>query len=143
MTSFATEPSPPAPGAGVGAFASVGDAGVLGARRATAAVLPPAGPDLGVAAYPFELGQGRLTGLVVGVQDMATGDGGLAVARGDTGTTDQRWDRVTAGTAVKFRNADSGKLLAILNGSSTWCTQAVQDADNGSADDVDGASASL
>jgi hypothetical protein len=36
----------------------------------------------------------------------------------------------------KIRNVNSGKLLAILNGSSTWGAQVVQDPDNGTADNV-------
>ena len=73
------------------------------------------------------------TGLVVGVQNMSTADGGLAVAWGDTGTADHRWVRVTDGSAVRFRNVNSGKVLSILNGSSTWGAQVVQQTDNGSA----------
>ena len=34
----------------------------------------------------------------------------------------------------KIRNVNSGKLLGILNGSTAWGAQAVQDSDNGSAD---------
>src|SRR5688500_769077 len=46
--------------AGVGALASAGG-GALLAGPAGAAVLPPARPDIGVSAYPFDLGQVRLT----------------------------------------------------------------------------------
>ena len=45
--------------AGVGALASAGG-GALLAGPAAAAVLPPARPDAGVSAYPFDLGQVRL-----------------------------------------------------------------------------------
>jgi hypothetical protein len=75
------------------------------------------------------------TGLVLGVQNMSTADGGPAVVWGDTGTADHRWTLVAnSDGSYRIRNVNSGKVLAILNGSSTWGTQAVQESDNGSAD---------
>ncbi len=48
--------------AGVGALASAaGGASVFPTKSADAAVIPPARPDIGVSAYPFDLGQVRLT----------------------------------------------------------------------------------
>jgi hypothetical protein len=64
---------------------------------AAAAAVPPVRADLGVAAYPFDLGQVRLT----------------------------------AG-----RLMDSGKLLGLRGGAVAQGTQAVQDSDNGTADNL-------
>jgi hypothetical protein len=48
--------------AGVGALASAaGGAGVFWTESADAAVIPPARADIGVSAFPFDLGQVRLT----------------------------------------------------------------------------------
>ncbi len=53
----------------------------------------------------------------------------------DSGTADHRWTLLDNGNGTyRIRNVNSGKLLAVLNGSSTWGTQIVQDSDNGSAD---------
>src|SRR5690348_8658310 len=47
--------------AGAGALVSAAGVGPLAAGPAAAAVVPPVRPDLGVSAYPFTLGQVRLT----------------------------------------------------------------------------------
>lgn len=73
-------------------------------------------------------------GLVLGVQDMSTADGGLAVAWGDTGTADHNWVRVADGSAVRFRNANSGKVLGVENMSTADNARVLQWADNGTAD---------
>jgi hypothetical protein len=65
---------------------------------------------------------------------MSTADGGLAVVWGETGTADNHWVRINDGDAGRFRNLNSGKVLRILNRSSTWGAQVVQDPDNGTAD---------
>jgi len=47
--------------AGVGVLASTAGESLLGGRPAAAASVPPARTDIGVSAYPFDLGQVRLT----------------------------------------------------------------------------------
>jgi hypothetical protein len=74
------------------------------------------------------------TGLVVGIQDMSTADGGLAVGWGDTGTADHRWERITDGSAVRFRNANSGKVLGVDNMSTADNARVLQWGDTGTAD---------
>lgn len=74
------------------------------------------------------------TGLVLGVQDMSTADGGLAVVWGDTGTADHNWVRVADGTDVRFRNANSGKVLGVENMSTSDNARVLQWGDSGTAD---------
>ncbi|MDW5326956.1 beta-L-arabinofuranosidase domain-containing protein [Plantactinospora sp. KLBMP9567] len=74
------------------------------------------------------------TGLVLGVQDMSTADGGLAVQWGDTGTADHNWVVVTEGSAVKLRNANSGKVLGVQDMSTADNARVLQWSDNGTAD---------
>ena len=74
------------------------------------------------------------TGLVLGVQNMSTADGGLAVVWGDSGTADHNWVKVTDGTAVKFRNANSGKVLGVENMSTADNARVLQWGDTGTAD---------
>lgn len=74
------------------------------------------------------------TGLVLGVQNMSTADGGLAVQWGDTGTADHRWEQIADGNAVRFRNANSGKVLGVENMSTADNARVLQWADNGTAD---------
>jgi uncharacterized protein len=74
------------------------------------------------------------TGLVLGVQNMSTADGGPAVQWGDTGTADHNWDMITDGSAVRFRNANSGKVLGVENMSTADNARVLQWADNGTAD---------
>ncbi|MDY7090882.1 MAG: RICIN domain-containing protein, partial [Actinomycetota bacterium] len=74
------------------------------------------------------------TGLVLGVKDMSTADGGLAVVWGDTGTADHQWVRVTDGSAVRFRNVNSGKVLGVENMSTADNARVLQWSDNGTAD---------
>ena len=74
------------------------------------------------------------TGLVLGVQDMSTADGGLAIVWGDTGTADHRWVRIADGNAVRFRNANSGKVLGVESMSTADNARVLQWSDNGTAD---------
>ena len=74
------------------------------------------------------------TGLVLGIRDMSTADGGLAVVWGDTGTADHNWVRVTDGAAVRFRNANSGKVLGVENMSTADNARVLQWSDTGTAD---------
>lgn len=74
------------------------------------------------------------SGLVLGVQNMSTADGGLAVQWGDTGTADHNWQVVADGGAVKLRNLNSGKVLGVENMSTADNARVLQWADNGTAD---------
>ncbi|MFI5934163.1 beta-L-arabinofuranosidase domain-containing protein [Actinoplanes sp. NPDC051494] len=74
------------------------------------------------------------TGLVVGVQDMSTTDGGLAVVWGDTGTADHNWVRIADGAAFRFRNVNSGKVLGVENMSAADNARVLQWGDTGTAD---------
>ena len=74
------------------------------------------------------------TGLVLGVQNMSTADGGLAVVWGDTGTADHNWVRVTDGAAVRFRNVNSGKVLGVENMATSDNARVLQWGDTGTAD---------
>ncbi len=74
------------------------------------------------------------SGLVLGVQNMSTADGGLALQWTDNGTADHNWELVVDGTAVRFRNVNSGRVLGIQNMSTAVNAVALQWADNGTAD---------
>jgi DUF1680 family protein len=74
------------------------------------------------------------TGLVLGVQNMSTADGGLAVVWGDSGTADHNWIKITDGSAVRFRNANSGKVLGVENMSTADNARVLQWGDTGTAD---------
>ncbi|RRR98283.1 beta-L-arabinofuranosidase domain-containing protein [Glycomyces terrestris] len=72
--------------------------------------------------------------LVLGVQDMSTADGGLALQWNDTGTADHYWEPVVSGSALKLRNRNSGKVLGVQDMSTADNAPALQWADNGTAD---------
>jgi len=74
------------------------------------------------------------TGLVLGIQNMSTADGGLALQWTDSGTADHDWVIVVDGSAVRLRNVNSGKVLGIENMSTADNARALQWADNGTAD---------
>jgi hypothetical protein len=74
------------------------------------------------------------SGMVLGIQNMSTADGGLALQWGDTGTADHNWTLVTDGDAVKIRNANSGKVLGVENMSTADNARVMQWSDNGTAD---------
>jgi DUF1680 family protein len=74
------------------------------------------------------------SGLVLGIQDMSTADGGLALQWGDTGTADHNWTVVTDGDAVRFRNVNSGKVLGVENMSTADNARVLQWSDSGTAD---------
>jgi DUF1680 family protein len=74
------------------------------------------------------------SGLVLGVQDMSTADGGPALQWTDSGTADHNWDVVVDGTAVRLRNLNSGKVLGVQNMSTADNAVALQWTDNGTAD---------
>ncbi|WP_405764399.1 glycoside hydrolase family 127 protein [Streptomyces sp. NBC_00080] len=72
--------------------------------------------------------------LVLGVQNMSTADGGLALQWTDSGTADHDWEMIADGTAVRFRNVNSGKVLGVLNMSTADNASVLQWTDNGTAD---------
>ncbi|MET7452144.1 beta-L-arabinofuranosidase domain-containing protein [Streptomyces sp. NPDC005574] len=74
------------------------------------------------------------SGLVLGIQNMSTADGGRALQWNDTGTADHDWVLVTDGNAVRFRNAHSGKVLGVLDMSTADGATVLQWSDNGTAD---------
>ncbi|KAF4409652.1 MULTISPECIES: beta-L-arabinofuranosidase domain-containing protein [Streptomyces] len=74
------------------------------------------------------------SGLVLGIQDMSTADGGRALQWEDSGTADHDWVMVTVGDAVKFRNANSGKVLGVRDMSTADDAHVLQWSDNGTAD---------
>lgn len=74
------------------------------------------------------------SGLVLGVQNMSTADGGLALQWVDNGTADHNWEMITDGGAVRFRNVNSGKVLGVQNMSTVDNAAILQWADNGTAD---------
>ncbi|MEV4754417.1 beta-L-arabinofuranosidase domain-containing protein [Micromonospora sp. NPDC049559] len=74
------------------------------------------------------------SGLVLGIQNMSTADGGLALQWGDTGTPDHDWETIVDGTALRFRNVNSGKVLGVRDMSTADNAPVLQWADNGTAD---------
>ncbi|HTJ36365.1 MAG TPA: beta-L-arabinofuranosidase domain-containing protein [Dactylosporangium sp.] len=74
------------------------------------------------------------SGLVLGIQNMSTADGGLALQWADNGTADHDWELVVDGTAVRLRNANSGKVLGVQNMSTADNAVVLQWTDNGTAD---------
>ncbi|MGW0872751.1 beta-L-arabinofuranosidase domain-containing protein [Streptomyces sp. NPDC002740] len=72
--------------------------------------------------------------LVLGVKDMSTADGGLALQWTDSGTADHNWEVIVDGTAVRLRNVNSGKVLGVLNMSTADNASVLQWTDNGTAD---------
>ncbi|WP_055626446.1 beta-L-arabinofuranosidase domain-containing protein [Streptomyces hirsutus] len=74
------------------------------------------------------------SGLVLGIQDMATTDGGRALQWNDSGTADHNWEMLTDGGAFRFRNAHSGKVLGVQDMSTANDATVLQWADNGTAD---------
>ncbi|MGQ4361177.1 beta-L-arabinofuranosidase domain-containing protein [Streptomyces sp. SAS_272] len=74
------------------------------------------------------------SGLVLGIQNMSTANGGRALQWNDSGTADHDWEMITDGNAVRFRNAGSGKVLGILDMSTADGATVLQWSDNGTAD---------
>ncbi|HEX6686030.1 MAG TPA: beta-L-arabinofuranosidase domain-containing protein [Candidatus Limnocylindrales bacterium] len=74
------------------------------------------------------------SGLVLGIQDMSTADGGLALQWTDSGTPDHDWELIVDGGAVRLRNLNSGKVLGVQNMATADNTPILQWADNGTAD---------
>ncbi|MFI1510313.1 beta-L-arabinofuranosidase domain-containing protein [Streptomyces sp. NPDC020597] len=74
------------------------------------------------------------SGLLLGIQNMSTTDGGRALQWSDNGTADHDWYMITDGSAVRFRNVNSGKVLGVLNMSTADGATVLQWSDNGTAD---------
>ncbi|MCE7000656.1 glycoside hydrolase family 127 protein [Saccharothrix sp. S26] len=74
------------------------------------------------------------SGLVLGVQDMSTADGGQAVQWNDTGTADHNWELLVDGSAVRLRNLNSGKVLGVQDMSTADNARVVQWSNTGTAD---------
>jgi hypothetical protein len=74
------------------------------------------------------------SGLVLGIQNMSTADGGLALQWADNGTADHDWQIIVDGSALRFRNVNSGKVLGVENMSTADNARVLQWADNGTAD---------
>lgn len=74
------------------------------------------------------------SGLVLGIQDMSTADGGLALQWSDSGTADHDWELIVDGDALRLRNVHSGKVLGVRDMSTADNAQVLQWSDNGTAD---------
>ncbi|HEX2143921.1 MAG TPA: beta-L-arabinofuranosidase domain-containing protein [Glycomyces sp.] len=72
--------------------------------------------------------------LVLGIQDMSTAAGGLALQWDDTNTADHKWEVVASGSNVKLRNRNSGLVLGVENMSTADNARVLQWDDNGTAD---------
>ncbi|MDX2836361.1 beta-L-arabinofuranosidase domain-containing protein [Streptomyces scabiei] len=74
------------------------------------------------------------SGLVLGIQNMSTADGGRALQWNDSGTADHDWQMITDGSAVRLRNAHSGKVLGVQDMSTADNATVLQWSDTGIAD---------
>ncbi|KOX06472.1 hypothetical protein ADK65_01690 [Streptomyces sp. NRRL B-1140] len=74
------------------------------------------------------------SGLVLGIQNMSTADGGRALQWNDSGTADHDWHMIPDGNGFRFRNAHSGKVLGVQDMSTADGATVLQWADNGTAD---------
>jgi hypothetical protein len=74
------------------------------------------------------------SGLVLGIQNMSTADGGRALQWNDSGTADHDWQMITDGGAVRLRNAHSGKVLGVQDMSTADNATVLQWSDTGTAD---------
>ncbi|WP_185014265.1 beta-L-arabinofuranosidase domain-containing protein [Streptomyces sp. AK010] len=74
------------------------------------------------------------SGLVLGIQNMSTADGGRALQWNDSGTADHDWHMVPDGNGFRFRNAHSGKVLGLQDMSTADNATVLQWSDNGTAD---------
>ncbi|MFI0242309.1 beta-L-arabinofuranosidase domain-containing protein [Streptomyces sp. NPDC016845] len=74
------------------------------------------------------------SGLVLGIQDMSTADGGLALQWTDSGTADHDWELIDDGDATRIRNVNSGKVLGVRDMSTADNASVLQWTDNGTTD---------
>ncbi|UED87980.1 beta-L-arabinofuranosidase domain-containing protein [Streptomyces profundus] len=74
------------------------------------------------------------SGLVLGIENMSTADGGRALQWHDTGTADHRWEPLQRGGETTFRNVHSGKVLGVQDMSTADDAPVLQWSDTGTAD---------
>ena len=75
------------------------------------------------------------TGLVLGIRDMSTADGGQALQWDDSGTADHRWTLLAQSDGTyKIRNENSGKVLGVRDMSTSDNAQVLQWSDTGTRD---------
>ncbi|WP_320783479.1 beta-L-arabinofuranosidase domain-containing protein [Streptomyces sp. CRN 30] len=74
------------------------------------------------------------SGLLLGIQDMSTADGGLVLQWTDNGTADHDWELIDDGDAVRVRNLNSGKVLGVRDMSTADDASVLQWSDNGTQD---------
>ncbi|WP_369174547.1 RICIN domain-containing protein [Streptomyces sp. R28] len=75
------------------------------------------------------------SGLLLGIQDMGTADGGKALIWGDNGTADHLWQAIPGRDCYyKLANCNSGRLLGVDQMSTSSGAQVLQWSDNGTAD---------
>lgn len=77
----------------------------------------------------------KASGLLLGITNASTADGGTSLIWGDNGTADHLWLLIPAGDGTyKIANYNSGLLLGVTNMSTTSGAQVLQWDDNGTAD---------
>ncbi|ASW55346.1 beta-L-arabinofuranosidase domain-containing protein [Plantactinospora sp. KBS50] len=91
------------------------------------------GGSTGTGSATFRLANAA-SGLVLGIQNMSTADGGPALQWTDSGTADHNWEPLVDGSALRLRNANSGKVLGVQNMSTADNAPVLQWGDNGTAD---------
>jgi hypothetical protein len=75
------------------------------------------------------------SGLLLGITNAGTGNGGTALIWGDNGTADHLWQLIPARDGyAKIANYNSGLLLGVDQMSTTSGAQVLQWSDNGTAD---------
>ncbi|MFI5982150.1 beta-L-arabinofuranosidase domain-containing protein [Streptomyces sp. NPDC051555] len=74
------------------------------------------------------------SGLVLGIRDMSTADGGAALQWTDSGTADHDWLLLVDGAALRLRNRNSGKVLGVKDMSTADDATILQWSDTGTAD---------
>ncbi|MET3987537.1 beta-L-arabinofuranosidase domain-containing protein [Streptomyces sp. PvR034] len=74
------------------------------------------------------------SGLVLGIRDMSTADGGTALQWTDSGTADHDWLLLVDGAALRLRNLHSAKVLGVKDMSTADGATVLQWSDTGTAD---------
>ncbi|WP_157620363.1 RICIN domain-containing protein [Saccharothrix sp. NRRL B-16348] len=78
--------------------------------------------------------QNLRSGLLLGVQNMSTADGGLVIQWDGNGTADHLWTTLLDSDGYfRLRNSNSGKVLGVEGGTTGNGARAVQWADDGTA----------
>jgi hypothetical protein len=106
----------------------VDQATVNGSSNTQTWTLTPAGNGLYTIAN-------KASGLLLGITNMSTSNGGTALIWGDNGSADHLWQFVAdSGGHYKIINHNSGRLLGVVNMSTASGAQVLQWDDNGTAD---------